>query len=55
MTKLRPFEMLSVTVRVNPIIAHTEFLDAFARETVHWLQDTKPRRNPFINTCDMWS
>jgi hypothetical protein len=53
MTKLRPFEMLSVRVQVNPIIAHTEFLDGFARDTVHWFQDNKPRRNPLINTRDM--
>jgi hypothetical protein len=40
---------------ISPIIAHTEFLDGFARDTVHWLQDNKPRRNPLINTCDMSS
>jgi hypothetical protein len=55
MTKLRPFEMLSVKVRVNPINDHIEFLDGFARNTVHWFQDNKPRRNPLINTCDMLS
>jgi hypothetical protein len=38
---------------ISPIIAHTEFLDGFERETVHWFEDTKPRRNPLINTCDM--
>jgi hypothetical protein len=37
---------------LSPIL---EFLDGFAWVTVHWLQDTKPRRNPLINTCDMWS
>jgi hypothetical protein len=40
---------------ISPIIAHTEFLDGLARETVHWFQDTKPRRNPLINTYDMSS